>query len=73
MKIPIIFMQLHEVLFHQELSDEHLSEILELIQQDNCKLGDRYTMEHYAYCYKEVMMKHGYLRDNGNNTFAIIK
>lgn len=73
MQVPERFSGLHNVLFGGELPEELMNDVLELMQSHPCKLGDRYTVEHYAWCYKEVLMKHGYIRDNGDGTFSLIR
>lgn len=73
MHLPDGFAALHRVLTGDDLPDGLLTEMLKVMQSHSCKLGDRYTPEHYAMCYKEVMMKHGYIRDNGDKTFTFIR
>ena len=39
---------------------------------NTAKLGDKYTVEHYAWCYKETLIKHGLIIDNGDNSYRIV-
>lgn len=73
MQLSDKFERLHDVLFGGVLPRELLNDILDLMQSHPCKLGDRYTVKHYACCYKEVLKKHGYIRENEDNTFTVIR
>lgn len=73
MHLPERFSGLHNVIFGGTLPEELMKDVLDLMQSHPCKLGDRYTVEHYAWCYKEVLMKHGYIKDNEDDTFSVIK
>lgn len=53
------------------MPDDILNEILNMMQNTG-KSGDKYTIEHYAWCYKEVLIKHGLIQENKDNTFSII-
>ena len=37
---------------------------------NTAKLGDKYTVEHYAWCYKEALIKHGLIVDNGDGFYC---
>lgn len=73
MQLPDKFEGLHKVVFGGGLPEELLTDILYLMQSHPCKMGDRYSVKHYAWCYKEVLKKHGYIRENEDNTFTIIR
>lgn len=73
MKLPEKFLELHKIFFDNVLPEEMMKEVLNLIQANPCKIGDRYTAKHYALCYKEVLKKHGYIRENEDNTFTVIR
>lgn len=72
MNLPVRFSGLHNALFGKSLPDDVLDDILKLVQSDKCKLGDRYTAEHYAWCYKEILKKRGYIIENGDGTFTLL-
>lgn len=72
MQLPEKFSGLHNAIFGGRLPKELMNDVLELIQSHPCKLGDRYTVEHYVWCYKEVLAKHGYIKDNEDGTFTLI-
>ena len=59
--------KLHKIIFKEELPNNILNEILEKIQNTG-KVGDKYTLEHYALCYKEVLKKHGLIIGHKVNT-----
>ena len=65
------FKELHKRIFNKEISEEMLDEILEMMQNTG-KLGDKYTVRHYALCYKEILKKHGLIVENADNTFSIV-
>ena len=67
------FRGLHRFISGRELPDKMLNEMLSAVQTHQCKLGDRYTSEHYALCYKEVMMKYGYLCEDKNGMLFLLK
>lgn len=71
MNIPKIFIDLHKQIFGKDIPDDILNEILNMMQNTG-KSGDKYTIEHYAWCYKEVLIKHGLIQENKDNTFNII-
>lgn len=73
MRLPDKFEGLHNVVFGGSLPEELLTDILDLMQSHPCKMGDRYSVNHYAWCYKEVLKRHGYIRENGDNTFSVIR
>ncbi len=73
MKLPEKFLELHKVFFGNVLPEEMMKEVLNLIQASPCKIGDQYAAKHYALCYKEVLKKHGYIRENEDNTFTVIR
>lgn len=71
MQLPEKFKELHKRIFNKEISEEMLDEILEMMQNTG-KLGDKYTVRHYALCYKEILKKHGLIVENADNTFSIV-
>ena len=71
MNLPQRFSELHNALFGKSLPDDILNDILKLMQSHKCKLGDRYTIEHYAWCYKEVLKYRGYILENGDGTLSL--
>lgn len=73
MQLPSIYQELHNHLFGGELPEVLLNDILYLMQNNPCKLGDRYSVEHYAYCYKEVLVKYGYIRECEDGSFSVLK
>lgn len=73
MQLPDKFEGLHKVVFGGGLPEELLTDILYLMQSHPCKMGDRYSVKHYALCYKEVLKKHGCIRENEDDTFTIIR
>lgn len=70
MQLPKRFKDLHMEIFKDKLPENILYKILTLTQS-SWKLGDKYTHKHYAWCYKEILIKHGLLRENEDNTFTI--
>lgn len=62
---------MHKQIFGKDMPDDILNEILNMMQNTG-KSGDKYTIEHYAWCYKEVLIKHGLIQENKDNTFSII-
>ncbi len=68
MHIPPKFVELHKTLFGAELPNNILCDILELMQNTG-KAGDKYTVNHYAWCYKEVLKKHGLIIEIGDKMF----
>ena len=71
MNIPKKFIALHKQIFGKDMPDDILNEILNMMQNTG-KSGDKYTIEHYAWCYKEVLIKHGLIQEIKDNTFSII-
>ena len=71
MNLPKRFSGLHNALFGNSLPNDILNDILKLMQSHKCKLGDRYTIEHYAWCYKEVLKTRGYIIENGDGTLSL--
>ncbi len=71
MNLPKRFSGLHNALFGNSLPNDILNDILKLMQSHKCKLGDRYTIEHYAWCYKEVLKNRGYIIENGDGTLSL--
>lgn len=71
MNLPVKFSELHKALFGGTLPDDVLNDILKLMQSHDCKLGDRYTVEHYAWCYKEVLIAKGFIIDNKDGTYTL--
>ena len=71
MNIPKKFIDLHKQIFGKDMPDGILNEILNMMQNTG-KSGDKYTIEHYAWCYKEVLIKHGLIQEIKDNTFSII-
>lgn len=71
MQLSENFKELHREIFNKELPEEMLDEILEMMQNTG-KLGDKYTVEHYVYCYKEILKKYGLIIENEDNTFSIV-
>lgn len=60
--------QLHRQLFKEDIPIHILREILDLIENTG-KIGDKYTIKHYVLCYKNVLIKHGLMKINKDNTF----
>lgn len=71
MNIPKKLIDLHKQIFVKDMPDDILNEILNMMQNTG-KSGDKYTIKHYAWCYKEVLLKHGLIQENDDNTFSII-
>ncbi len=72
MKIPEKLNKIHKTLFKNEIPPEILMEILEMMQNTG-KTGDKYTVEHYAWCYKEILKKHELIKENEDKTLTIIQ
>lgn len=72
MNLPEKFNLLFKRVFGEEMPHEIFNEIIELLFNSG-KLGDKYTPEHYAWCFKEVLIKHGLIKDNGDNTYSVVK
>ena len=72
MQIPEKIQELHTLIFRQPIPKDILCETLERMLTTG-KLGDKYTVEHYVMCYKEVLKKHGLIIENNDNTFRIVK
>ena len=71
MQLPRKFNEMHKIIFGTDLPDDMLNDIIQNVL-NTWKLGDRYTVEHYAWCYKEILIKYGLIRDNGNNTYTVL-
>ncbi len=72
MGIPEKFNKMHKTIFRTEKPTNILNEILDMMQNTR-KIGDKYTIEHYAWCYKEVLKRYGLIIDNNDNTFTIVQ
>lgn len=72
MQLSEKFTTLHAILFRQPIPKDILCKTLERIQTTG-KLGDRYTIEHYVVCYKEVLKECGLIIENNNNTITIVR
>lgn len=73
MKLPERISKLHEHLFGEFLPESIVSEVLDLILSHECKLGDRYSVKHYSWCYKEILKRYGFLQENENGTFSFLR
>ena len=71
MRLPHKFNEMHKFVFGTELPKEILTDVISMIL-NTAKLGDKYTVEHYAWCYKEALIKHGLIINNGDNTYRIV-
>lgn len=71
MQLPKKFQELHNTIFGSKMPEKILLEILNLVQ-NSWKLGDKYTTDHYIWCYKKILIKYGLLQENKDNTFTII-
>ena len=71
MNLPKNFNEIHKTIFRNEIPEKLLIEIFNLMLNTG-KLGDKYTVEHYAWCYKEVLKKNGLIQENEDETFTII-
>ena len=71
MRLPHKFNEMHKSVFGTKLPEEILNDIITMIH-NTAKLGDKYTVEHYAWCYKEALIKHGLIIDNGDNSYRIV-
>lgn len=71
MQLPKKFNEMHKVVFGADLPEGMLNDVIQNVL-NTWKLGDRYTVEHYAWCYKEILIKYGLIRDNGNNTYTVL-
>ncbi|MBQ7877399.1 MAG: hypothetical protein IJ314_03240, partial [Bacteroidales bacterium] len=71
MQLPKKFNEMHKVVFGADLPEGMLNDVIQNVL-NTWKLGDRYTVEHYAWCYKEVLIKHGLIVDNGDNSYRIV-
>ena len=72
MQIPENFQKMHELIFKNQIPNEVLYDIFNIMQSTG-KLGDKYTVEHYSWCYKEALKKHGLIVENEDGTYTIIK
>lgn len=70
MNLPKNFNEIHKRIFGNEIPENLLIEIFNLMLNTG-KLGDKYTVEHYAWCYKEVLKKNGLIQENEDETFTI--
>ncbi len=71
MQISEKFKEIHEYIFRDEIPNDVLNDIFNIMQETG-KLGDKYTIEHYSFCYKEALKKHGLIVENDDNTFTIV-
>ncbi len=69
--LPEMFKKLHKAIFNEKIPEGILNEILYMIQNTG-KSGDKYTVEHYIWCYKEVLKKYGLILENKDNIFSIV-
>ena len=69
MRLPHKFNEMHKYVFGTKLPEEILNDIITMIH-NTAKLGDKYTVEHYAWCYKEALIKHGLIIDNGDGSYC---
>ena len=72
MPIPENFKEMHKRIFREQIPENVLNDIFNMMQETG-KLGDKYTIKHYSWCYKEVLKKHGLIVENEDNTYTIIK
>ena len=69
MRLPHKFNEMHKSVFGTKLPEEILNDIITMIH-NTAKLGDKYTVEHYAWCYKEALIKNGLIIDNGDGSYC---
>lgn len=62
---------LHKSLFGVDIPEVVLKNCIDLVLNTG-KLGDRYTVNHYAWCYKETLRRHGLVLDNEDGTFRLL-
>lgn len=72
MQIPEKFNKMHEEIFSNQIPSEVLYDIFNIMQETR-KLGDKYTVEHYSWCYIEALKKHRLIVENEDGTYTIIK
>ena len=70
--IPEDFKKIHKKIFGDQIADDVWGDIFNIMQSTG-KLGDKYTVEHYSWCYKEALKKHGLIVENEDGTYTIIK
>ena len=71
MRLPHKFNEMHKSVFGVKLPEEIPNDIITMIH-NTAKLGDKYTVEHYSWCYKEALIKNGLIIDNGDNSYRIV-
>lgn len=71
MCLPEKFNALHKRIFEEEIPQNVLGEIFNQLQED-CKLGDKYTIQNYSWCYREALKKFGYIIENGDGILELI-
>ena len=71
MNLPHKFNEMHKLVFRTELPEEIWNDVITMIH-NTAKLGDKYTVKHYVWCYKEALIKHGLIIDNGDNSYDIV-
>ena len=71
MCLPETFNALHKRIFGEEIPQNVLGEIFNQLQED-CKLGDKYTIQNYSWCYREALKKFGYIIENGDGILELI-
>lgn len=72
MRLEDNFKELYKKLFNDDIPNYILKEII-IKTLETGKLGDKYTIGHYVWCFKEVLKKYGLFIENENNTFTIVR
>ena len=70
MCLPEKFNELHKHLFGEKIPQKVLSDIFKKLQED-CKLGDKYTIQNYSLCYKEALRQNGFIMENDDGTLVL--
>lgn len=70
MCLPEKFNELHKHLFGEKIPQKVLSDVFKKLQED-CKLGDKYTIQNYSLCYKEALRQNGFIMENDDGTLVL--
>lgn len=72
MQLPNKFRELYKKIYHEDIPNKMLIEVVDMVHRTG-KLGDKYTIPHYAWCFKEILKKYGLIVENEDNTFTIVR
>lgn len=70
MCLPEKFNELHKHFFGEKIPQKVLSDVFKKLQED-CKLGDKYTIQNYSLCYKEALRQNGFIMENDDGTLVL--